>query len=143
MKFVIKISMITLSMFVSGMVVASPNTSEILLAGGQARYNQNIIISLDQLLANVDYIVSCEIASNHKSKQTFDDIQIFTYYHHSIFSVNGTVLASHGQINIPTNSGVSFVASSVIKEDSYMAIRNLDNVDTIMVSNCVAQPSRS
>lgn len=117
--------------------------SVIPLDGGRVRMNEIIAISLDRLVANVRYNVMCTVISTNESSQGFNDIRVYASSGHPQFRVNGKLLEAHGQINIPTDSPNVLIVSELYKDSNYIFIQNLDQTDTIIVDNCLAEPARS
>lgn len=143
-KSALVIAMLSLPAF----AFAKAQTSTIELGNAVAAPLAIAEISLDALLDDVVYEVDCTLHSDGKSNQANDVIQLFSSQNNSaIFVLNGVPVSSmNDQAKLATKSDVTLKAYEVEKSGQFpgskltLSIRNLDDTDTIAITNCVANP---
>ncbi len=139
------IAMLTLPTF----AFAKAQSSTIDLGGAVAAPGKEAVIDLNKLLEGVNYVVNCTVRSNDVSKQPFDMVQLSTdqIMITPSFTLNNTDVGVNNQAKLPATADVSLQATNVQRlsggmvQDFYMTLRNLDDTDTITLSNCYANPA--
>ncbi|OGT49649.1 MAG: hypothetical protein A3E82_03255 [Gammaproteobacteria bacterium RIFCSPHIGHO2_12_FULL_38_11] len=124
----------------SGSVFAT-TSSVIKLDGFQVLPNQISELSFKKLLDGVSYDVTCNISSNGISKQDWDDIQIIDSHDLDVQVDNINLKGStYKQTEISTKE-TGFITVRTVMNGNSIKIRNLDDTDTITISNCFGQPT--
>lgn len=87
------------------------------------------------------YEVTCTLQSDGISGQPNDDIHLVSTLYDSHYTINSVDVDDSGNAKLPTKTDVLLKARNIHNEyKSYIEIKNLDNTDTITISNCVANP---
>ena len=121
--------------------VFATTSSVIKLDGFQVLPNQTSKLSFDNLLNGVSYDVTCNISSNGISKQDWDDIQIIDFNDLDVQVDNINLQGStYKQTEISTKE-TGFITVRTVTNFNSISIRNLDDTDTITISNCAGQPT--
>lgn len=144
-KTALVIAMLTLPTF----AFAKAQSSTIDLGGAVAAPGKQAVINLNKLMDGVVYVVNCTVRSNDTSKQAFDMVQLSTNQMGmtASFTMNGQDLGINNQGKLPATADVNLQATSVTKPlstmgfDFSMTLLNLDDTDTITLSNCYANPA--
>lgn len=93
--------------------------------------------NFEKLLPQVNYGVTCTITSNGTSNQTEDILQM-QFSNENIF-IDDSKIFSGQSFTMATGKPIVLTLEEVYK-GNFVDIRNLDDTDTIRVSNCVAKP---
>ena len=112
---------------------------ELVLSGGKIAPNQDIEIRFDKLLENVVYEVQCDVTSDRKTGQDNDYISLFSRDHNMFPLINGYPL-NLWQAKISAVNVNHLNVHNVKHSSTSLGITNLDDTDTITVSNCYALP---
>ena len=129
------ISVLTL-LAVAGIV--SAGVIKVDLKVGLIKPGEKIVINLDELIPDHVYVLSCILTSDHASSKPYDLVQVTTPTNSPKIGLTAeeTTPGSH-QYNLPTNNN-NYLYGNISKEIGDISITNLDNIDSILLSNCHA-----
>ena len=105
---------------------------------GLIETGETIVINLDELIPGHMYVLSCILTSNHISGKPYDLIQVTTPTNSPKLGLTAdeTTPGSH-QYNLPTNKN-NYLYGNIYKDIGDISITNLDNTDSVLLSNCHA-----
>lgn len=149
MKIVKKISMLALTAFFSSTVFAS-GTSVIKLNGGVAKISgEPVVVSMDPIhVPGAPYVVECTLKSDQKSGQKesyvfvkVDRVDPYSENKTHSFILPYTTKRFSNSMVVLLKGDIRVTITNVIKGvDKSIEFSNLDDTDTVTVSECFAEP---
>ncbi len=105
---------------------------------GLIKSGETIVINLDELVPHHMYVLNCILTSDHTSGKPYDLVQVTTPTNSPTIGLTAeeTTPGSH-QYNLPTNKN-NYLYGNIYKEIGNISITNLDNTDSVLLSNCHA-----
>lgn len=99
---------------------------------------KTIVINLDELIPDHMYVLACILTSDHASDKPYDLVQVTTPTNSPTLGLTAeeTTPGSH-QYNLPTNKN-NYLYGNIFKDIGDISITNLDNTDSVLLSNCHA-----
>ncbi len=105
---------------------------------GDIKPGEKIVISLEKLIPDHVYKLSCVLTSNHVSGKPYNVVQVTTSTNSSKVTVNADETSPGSHLyNLPTNKN-SYVTGGITKDIGDITIMNVDDADTVLLSSCHA-----
>ncbi len=122
----------------SANIFAEARSSDIKLKDMLIKPTQSQPFAFDKLLSQVNYTVTCMIMSDGISNQSEDILQM-RFNNERVF-IGDEQIYSGQAFTMATGKPIVMTLEEVYWGNSFVDIRNLDDTDTISVTNCVAKP---
>lgn len=124
----------------SANVFAAALSSDIKLKDIVLKPTESKALEFDKLISEVNYGITCTILSDGVSGQSEDDMQMQFGGDISIWLNHDDRVYDHQSFTLETKKPIQMEILEVYRDKGYAYIRNLDDTDTIHVTNCVAKP---
>jgi len=122
----------------SSNIFAATRSSDISLNDIVLKPTESQAFKFERLLPDVRYEITCAVLSDGASNQAEDVMQM--QFHDEDVWLNNERVFDHQAFTMPTRTPINLEIYEVDRTNSYVVIRNLDDADTIRISNCVAKP---
>lgn len=129
----------TLGLLALSANIFAVRSSDISLKDIVLKPTESRAIEFDKLIYDVNYDVSCIIYSDGASGQS-EDVMQMQFGNEDIWLNNDDRVFDHQSFPLATKTPIHMDIFNVEKKDARVLIRNLDDTDTIRVTNCVAKP---
>lgn len=118
--------------------IASAGVIKVELQVGLIKPGEKILISLDELIPDHVYVLSCVLTSDHNSGKPYNIIQVTTPTNSPKIGLTAEEITSGShQYNLPTNKN-NYLYGDISKDVGDISITNLDKTDSILLSSCHA-----
>jgi len=136
-----KLLLSTIILLSSTGTIAASNSSIPLLSSGEVKPAESLAISLNPLIKNVDYDVSCYVSNDSADNVDMRfDLETKTSSGSSKFLLNDIMLKNN-QDTLRSGDNIVTVTVSLQGDGNSISFKNLDFSHSVHVRNCVAKPA--